>query len=88
MEDIENRLKEIEEKAVRMSLRAPGIGEGSLIAVVGRFGPLKKADVLVKVGNALKEVRGFKLVSKEKEEPNIVMTECDISLCAACVYSV
>ena len=27
---------------------APGIGEGSLIAVVGRFGPLKKTDALEK----------------------------------------
>ena len=71
MEDIEHRLKEIEEKAVRMSLRAPGIGEGSLIAVVGRFGPLKKIDVFVKVGIVLKDVRGFKLVSLEKEEPNV-----------------
>ena len=75
MEDIEHRLKEIEEKAVRTSLRAPGIGDGSLIAVVGRFGPLKKADALAKVGNALNDVWGFKSVSTEMEEPNIAMAE-------------
>ena len=75
MEEIEGRLRVIEEKTAKKEMSAAGDVEGSLIAVVGRFGKLNKADALEKVGNALKEVRGFKAVTTEKEEPNIVMAE-------------